>query len=346
MDAQTFLKRYSFRAELFNNTFFARKKKKAAKVDPQLGDALQRLHVLTSKGKRLRGALTLLGYQIAHGLGYRRIIPVSLAVELIHASILIHDDFIDRDALRRGGPTVHEFFAKGTSPHHGASMAIIIGDIGIFLGNELLAGCGFNPEKLTRAIVVLNSHLVDTGYGELLDITFDLKTDVTWDDIIKVRIYKSAYYTFLMPLKVGALLADVSFVQMKAIKDFGISVGLAFQLTDDMLGIFGDPKKTGKSNESDIREGKKTLLLAKALELAGDRDRDFLKKWYGAKDLDRTNIDAVRRIILDSGSLGYSRELARHLIEKGKRHIPQMTGNKELQNTLSSFADFMIDRKS
>jgi len=344
MDAKSYLEDYAKQAGKYLKKFFAEKSKEASKIDKLAVEVLGTLENYISGGKKIRGALTVLGYQITGGKRTRDILPVSAAVEIVHSALLIHDDFIDKDRFRRGKPTVHEIYAKGNSEHYGASIALIIGDIGIFLSNQILASSNFDAKMIIKATSEFENLLIKTGYGEILDIAFDSKKSTTWGDILKVRTYKTAYYTIVMPLTVGAILGGAKDKTLKAIENYGVPVGIAFQLADDILGVFGKSDKTGKSSESDIREGKKTLLFVKALELARDKERQFLLKWYGSDKLDKNKIEKIRQAIKDSGSLDYSRKLAEEMAEKGKKYIPKITGNLQFRETLSSLADFMVYR--
>ena len=147
-----------------------------------------------------------------------------------------------------------------------------------------------------------------------------------------------------MPLLVGATLGGGSSKLLRNLEWFGKNVGLAFQLRDDVLGVFGDLGETGKSNQSDILAGKKTLLFFKALELAKRADGKFLGKYYGQIKA-KAQIAEIRRIIKDGGALAYSERLAEDYVKKGKKFISMVTGDKDLQETLSTFADYMIKRQ-
>jgi geranylgeranyl diphosphate synthase type I len=344
VDIKDYLKNYVRVVDSYFEEYFSRKEKEASEIDQLAVDALKTLKDYISGGKKIRGALTVLGYQCAGGKKIEDIIPVSAAVEIMHSCLLIHDDFVDNDNFRRGKPTVHRLYSQKMSEHYGASMAVMIGDVGIFLSNQILAGSNFNGEIKARVIYEFQKLLINTGYGELMDIAFDYKKNLSWDDILKIRLYKTAHYTFVMPLMVGALLAEPDKKAKGAIKKFGEPVGVAFQLRDDILGIFGDSGRTGKSSESDIREGKKTLILAKALELSNRRDTQYLKKWYGAIDIKATQINNIRNIFKDSGAQKYSEELSRQLVEKGKKAVPQIVQKKKYQEVLYSLADYVIIR--
>lgn len=331
-----YLHPYVSSSQAFLKKFFARKKKEAEKIDPEIKRALEIFESYASGGKKIRGALTVLGYQMAGGGDLEAVLPVSCGIELLHNFLLIHDDIIDKDALRRGKPTVHK--------QVGDSKAIIVGDIGSFLGYELILSANFPREILVEAFSKLNDFVLKTGYGQMLDIDYDQKKDISWEDIYNVRLYKTAYYTFVMPLSVGATLAKADSPTQKAIETYGVNVGIAFQIADDILGIFGDPKVTGKSNNSDIKEGKKTFLYAKALELAGPADKKFLIKRYGTENLKVNEIEKIRSIFESSGSLEYSKKLALELAANGKRVIKEVTADSKYQAILTELADFVVSR--
>lgn len=346
MDAKDYLKSYSQKADKFLDYFFKKKKSLAKKIDPDLANILQVFQDYSKGGKKVRGALTVLGYEACGGKNVKAILPVSCGIELFHNFLLIHDDIIDRDSKRRGKPTVHAIYAKMRGEHYGSSKAIIIGDVGAFLAYELLLSSDFSKERTLEAVRKLDEFLLKTAYGQLLDIDYDFKKAVTWDDILKVRTYKTAYYTIVMPLTVGAILAGANKGQFSAIEKYGIPLGIAFQLVDDVLGVFGSTGKTGKSNLSDIRDGKKTFLYAKAFELSSASEKKFLKRWYGAGDVGEKQTREIRKIIVSSGALDYSKKLAGRLVMKGKKYVPQITMDKKYQKVLESLADFMVTRES
>ena len=331
-----YLSEYSAAAEAFLGKFFAEKKKEAQKIDPELKRALEIFENYSSGGKKIRGAMTVLGYQMAGGRDSRAILPVSCGIELLHSFLLVHDDVIDKDAVRRGKPTVHK--------QVGEPKAIIIGDIGAFLAQELITSSAFPGDQIVAAQKKLNELVLKTMYGEMLDVDYDTRKDIGWEDIFRVRLFKTAYYTFVMPLSVGATLAEADAPCLAAIEAYGANVGIAFQIQDDILGVFGDANITGKSSDSDVKAGKKTFLYTKAMEMAKDQDRSFLKQRYGGKDLKSEEINKIRKIFETSGSLKYSKKLAGEFAAKGKREIKKMTQEPKYQRMLTELADFVVAR--
>ena len=192
-DVNEYLLANGKRIDLFFKTYFEKKVKVAQKIDPFLVQALKNLEDYLYGGKKLRGVLTILGYQIADGKSLNQIIPAAGAVELVHSGLLIHDDFIDNDEARRGKPTIHKIYEKGLNPHYGASMAIVLGDIALFSSNEIMSSLTFQKENIVEAQNKFNELLINTCYGEMLDVAFDLKEKISWEDIEKIRIYKNVF---------------------------------------------------------------------------------------------------------------------------------------------------------
>lgn len=349
MDARKFLSDYSNRLEVYIKRYFDREKKKALKVDPTAYEALDILENYIKGGKKARPALTNLGYQIAGGVSadwrIKKILPAAFAVEIIHAGIIIQDDFIDKDELRRGKSTIHVRYSKRGGWHFGGSMAICVSDVAFFVGMQLLADCGLEAERVVGAIKVLSKFLVNTGYGQIMDLSFDLQKEVSMREVFKVRIFKTAHYTFVMPLVVGAILGGGNKKLLDTLEKYGEPVGLAFQIRDDVLGVFGDPKETGKSADSDIREGKKTLLYLGAMKIVKGEEKKFLKEKYGDKNIKPGEIKRLRTIIRSSGALELSDRLARNYIEKAKKYIPKITSDPDFSHTLISLADYMVERE-
>lgn len=345
MSSLSFLSDYRKNSKDFFTEYFKVKKEEAKKIDQLTFDAVEKLENYIEGGKKVRGALTVLGYKAAGGKKQKDIIPVSAAAEILHSSLLIHDDFIDHDEVRRGKPTMHKLYSKGKNDHYGASIALIVGDLGLFMGHHLLIDSSFDADKKIKAAKELDNLLINTAYGEILDIAFDQKDKLTWDEIFKVRKLKTADYTFSLPLKIGAILGGAEEKTLKAIDRYGEPVGIAFQVRDDVLGVYGDPGVTGKSNESDIREGKKTFLFTKATEMAEDKDRKFLEEWYGSENLTKEKMQKIRKIVKDSGALQYSENLAQELVKKGVAEIPKITKDKKYQQILEGLAEYMIKRE-
>lgn len=346
MEAKKYLANYGQKIEKFLEQFFSGKKKEAAKIYPQIVKMIQKYQDYLEGGKKLRGVLTVLGYQLAGGKDIKAIIPVSAAMEIFHSFLLIHDDWIDQDKMRRGKLTIHEQYAQEYDKDTGAGLAIVLGDTGAFWGYGLVVSSQFPEKDKIEALRKINNFLENTAFGQVLDITFDFLPRVTSEDIFLVHTYKTAYYSLVMPLTVGAILAGANEILLKQLNDFGIALGIAFQLQDDNLGVFGKKEKTGKLAESDIRQGKKTLLLVKTIELARPSARKYFLKYYGKKDLTQDQMIKVREIIRVSGALPYSQKTCQELIAGGKKFIPEITSDSRFRKILEGLTDFLIEREN
>ena len=326
-----YLRDYSPKLEKFVHEYFITQKHHTKNIDPFLTDCLNYLETYLLGGKKIRGALTILGYQINALCDVDKVLPVSAAIELIHSGLLIQDDFIDSDSMRRGIKSIHKLYAARKNPHFGASMAVIIGDLGYFHGLQIIANSDFKSELIVKILSELSHRLVNTGYGEILDVASDHQIQLSEGGIDKARIYKTAHYSFVMPLSIGAILARATKSQLEAIESYGTEVGLAFQIQDDILGVIGDEKITGKSNSSDITGGKQTHILQKTIELIGHK-------------FTNETTSEIRKMMQDCGAIDACKKLAWDHAKLAKSHIPQITSFPHISLILSQLADFVVTR--
>lgn len=353
MEAKAYLKDYIKKSTPILDEIFQEKQKEAAKISPITAE-MMRVYRRFMGGKNIRGALTKLGYQCFGGRNEREILRASLMVEVTHSFCLMHDDFMDQDSLRRNLPTIHiqysrlhrQRYVKGDPGHYGDCMAIDLGDSGFVIAHLLLAEAKFSPEVKEKVLRRFDQVLLNTTFGQAIDLTYEHFARVGEKDVMRVHRFKTADYTITGPLQYGALFAGADEEKVAKIEKYGLPVGIAFQLRDDELGIFSEEEELGKPVGSDIRENKNTLLHIKALEWADPKEKEFLKATYGKHDLNRREIEKVREITIKTGALAYSQKLSRRLVEKGKKFVPQITKNPELQDTFYKMADFMIERRS
>ncbi len=359
MQAKQYLKQYVEKAESEFKKYFKEKVSTAVQITE---DEEQEIHIprqmmgvyqdFCNGGKKVRGSLIHLGYLCTAGEEVEEIVKASIAMEIIHAGLLMHDDIMDKDEVRRGSKTIHlcyrdfhrKYLEKGDDDHYGISMAIDLGDIGFVLCFDILSEVDLPSENKIKAINFLSQTLLRTAFGQGLDVTYELTENISEEDVMRVHLNKTAHYTISGPLSVGALLAGADQKKLKAIEKFGIPVGIAFQLRDDELGLFSSEETLGKPIGSDVREGKLTVLRIKALENANEEDKEFLEYAYGNRDLTDEEVERVREITKETGALEYSEKISRELVEKGKKHVSEITSDPEHQDTLLNLADFMITR--
>ena len=353
MEAKAYLQDYVKKTEPLLDSFFRTKEKEAAKISP-LSAGMMRTYRQFMGGKNIRGALVKLGYECFGGQDEKAILKASLMITLTHSFLLMHDDVMDQDVLRRGKPTIHvqysklhrERYKKGEAEHYGLSIAIDLGDIGFTLAHLLLTDTGFSDEIKIRVLKRFNQQILTTAFGQALDVTLEATDKILEKDILKIHHYKTANYTITGPLQYGALFAGADERKIKKIEKFGLPIGIAFQLRDDELGLFANEKSLGKPIGSDVREDKNTILHFKALELAKGKEKEFIRKAYGKKNLTKIELERVRRITQETGALAYSQTMAKSLVKKGKKYISQITQEPRLVDTLRKMADFMIERQS
>lgn len=264
-------------------------------------------------GKRMRPRFGLAGWSAASPEGADapdEVISACAALELIQACALIHDDIVDASDTRRGRPTVHRSVEAvhrsegwdGDPERYGVSQAILLGDLALTWADEMFITSGVDPAALGRALVPWCDMKTEVLAGQMLDILAESSGATDEATPVKVNRFKTAAYTVERPLHIGAELAGADADTVAALREFGVAVGQAFQLRDDMLGVYGDPGVTGKPSGDDLREGKRTLLLARGIALGSAADADFLLSVLGT-DLDAGELDRARRVLVDSGAV-------------------------------------------
>ncbi|RMB75548.1 polyprenyl synthetase family protein [Rhodococcus sp. SBT000017] len=268
-------------------------------------------------GKRMRPAFAWTAWLGAGGesTGARAeaVLRACSALELIQACALIHDDIIDSSSTRRGFPTVHVGFAQrhreagwsGCADHFGESAAILVGDLALCWADDLLRESGIDADAARRVQPVWSAMRTEVLGGQLLDIEAEAGTDESVAAAMRVNRYKTAAYTVERPLHLGAVLADADENLISAYRNFGADIGIAFQLRDDLLGVFGDPEVTGKPSGDDITEGKRTVLIALALQKADETrpDRAATIRASLGTELDANEVADIRSILVELGAV-------------------------------------------
>ncbi|WP_316520792.1 polyprenyl synthetase family protein [Kitasatospora brasiliensis] len=289
------------------------------KISPQLVPAADALRdFLLDGGKRLRPAFCYWGWRgaggPAGGATGEAIANAAAALELLQASALVHDDLMDRSDTRRGLPSVHRRFEalhrdsgwRGDREQYGTSAAVLLGDLLLIWCDELFLRSGLEPAAVLAAKPVFDLMRTEVMVGQYLDVLEPVAGDSTDEGALDraqtVLHYKSAKYTIERPLQVGALLAGAGPELVEAYGAFGLPLGEAFQLRDDLLGVFGDPAVTGKPAGDDLREGKRTLLIAHAMRGLSAADARHLDERLGAPDLAGPEVAGLRELVARSGA--------------------------------------------
>ncbi|MEA2113569.1 MAG: polyprenyl synthetase family protein [Patescibacteria group bacterium] len=338
---------YQQKINLELEKFFQRKIKEAGLISQKAADTIKVLKEFNLRGgKRARPILINTGYFLAGGRDKKAILKASLCAELIHNFFLIHDDIIDQDELRRGKLSLHALYQKkfGGNSYKGVSFAIIAGDIGNVLGFQALTESNFSERNKIKALNILNEMVERTCHGEMLEMFLKEEKKIKKSDIEKVLKYKTAYYAFVAPLKIGAVLAGGNSKLLKKIEKFALPVGSAFQIQDDILGIFGSQKKIGKPVGSDITENQPNLLIRKTLSLAKAEARRKFQNYLGKSKISQKDICDIRRIIKESGALDYCRRKAEKLVKEAKASMLKFTLPGKEKQFLLDLSDYVIKR--
>lgn len=312
---------------------------------------------LNSDGKLIRGTLVNLGYNLIKENNLDYSYDLALAFEVFQTSILIHDDIIDNATLRRGIKTINynnytKYYnitnKEEESKKISESLGICMGDIGLYYSNLIISKSYHNDSNLGNILTYFNEIVLKTIKGEILDVILpfleknNIENGNLNDNIMTIYELKTAYYTIIGPLCLGMILAGTNDEQIKDIKEFGYNVGVAFQMQDDLLGIYSDDLVLGKNVGSDIEEFKQTILYSYVKE--NKEYYDELIKIYGTKVSD-INIRKIRKIFEDSKAKEYTLKEIEKLYDKGINIIEKINWiNEDKKKLLKGFVMFLKSR--
>jgi len=285
----------------------------AARLEPLGPDAavlVDEARRAVAGGKRFRAAFCYWGYRAVRPEveDETALLRACASLELLHASALVHDDYMDASDTRRGRPATHRAFGaahresrwSGDPEQYGAAAAILLGDLLLTWADELLRRCGLPLDRVSPALDVFDLCRSEVVAGQFLDVSVQARGHADVETAMTVLRYKSAKYSIERPLHVGAALAGGDADALAALSAFGLPLGEAFQLRDDQLGVFGDPAVTGKPAGDDLVEGKRTVLVALALDALGE-DAARLDSALG-KPLTAEEVEELRTLIVGSGA--------------------------------------------
>jgi geranylgeranyl diphosphate synthase type I len=289
----------------FIEVFLNEKKRKFSAVNFWGEDALARLEPFVQSGKMIRSGLVCLGYEMCRKKTSSVIFPAAAAVEFIQTALLIHDDIIDRDDVRRGLPSLFfQYAQRGEEEgiadplHFGQGMAICLGDIGFFLAFELFSELKVEQSIKESIIRLWSQELCYVGLAQMQDLYFgETRKEIEADDILQLYHYKTARYSFSLPLKTGGILGGAGSKLLAGLESCGHAFGLLFQLKDDELGLFGSEKELGKPVGSDIKECKKTLHYYYLRQKAGVKDVRRFERICGDDNLSVSMVQEVRNMM-------------------------------------------------
>jgi len=291
-------------------------------------------YILSLGGKRMRPALLLMACELFGG-DVKVAIPPALAIEVFHNFTLMHDDIMDNAPLRRGKPTVHEKWSD--------SVAILSGDVMFVKAYKLMIQV--KPEILSGVLEVFNKTAVEVCEGQQIDMNFESRGYVSVGEYLEMIRLKTAVLLG-GALKIGALIGDASTENADLLYQFGENLGIAFQLQDDILDVYGDPEKFGKQVGGDIISNKKTFLLIKALELAQDDDLINLRNWLNKEDFVATEkVEAVKALYNKLNIRNLSEEVMQHYAQLALAAFEKIDVPVENKKTLLNFAEMLVERE-
>ena len=328
---ERFKQYYEEEKEIINQNIIQYNQRLESEPNPLLKDNNHLLCQLNMDGKRIRGVLANLGYYLlSENKDYAN--SLALAFEIFQTSILVHDDVIDNDDTRRGKDTIHcanrkkySEISKQTDEVESISksIAICMGDYGLYLSNQILCESYFNDPNLPRALKMYFDMALTTVKGELIDVILPfqgkhhlINPQQIEEQILEIYRLKTAFYTIIGPLSTGFLLAGGEVTFLPYIAEFGEKVGIAFQIQDDILGIFSNDM--GKIKGSDIREFKQTVLYSHILNT--NYKEEFLK-YYGNGDISDETIHKVQDLLINSGSYDYAINMMNQMYDEGIKII-------------------------
>lgn len=319
-------------------------------ISPVLEASLK--NFLLRKGKRLRPILFIISY-----LGYAKkkapgLYKSAISLELLHSFLLIHDDIIDKSPLRKGQPAMHveldNFLnERGRLKFNGSDLSIIIGDIIFSLAGNLFLSIDEKKANKEKAVKNFNEIVTYTGAGQFIEILNGIKSvkETTIRDIYKIYDLKTAYYTFSAPLTLGAMLSGAGSSETAVLFRYGIYAGRAFQIKDDILDMFASCEETGKSAYTDIKESKKTILIAIAYKKSKSAQRKAIQKILTKNRINKTDCRRIREIIRACGALKSARRLINTYTRKAKKIGSTLKMKEPYKDLLLNYTQRLLGNK-
>jgi geranylgeranyl diphosphate synthase type I len=304
------------RVQLALDAFLAERRPALDAMGPELPPLVDALQELVAGGKRMRPAFCFWGALGSGANDLPGLVVAAASLELFQACALVHDDVMDGSDTRRGKPSAHRAFAathrasgwSGDADAFGLAAAILLGDLALSWADEMLTSSGLATPLVLR---VFSDMRADVVGGQYLDVLSQVNGANSVESALRVAHWKAAKYTIERPLHLGAAIASAEPAVFAAFTAYGLPLGEAFQLRDDVLGVFGDPSVTGKPAGDDLREGKRTALVAMAVEHATKAQSSAVQELLGDPALDEAGVAALRDVLVETGAVDRVEELIR-----------------------------------
>ena len=321
-------------------------------------DARTRLLSYTLGGKMIRAGLVQVGYDLFSADPDPVTVPVGAALELFQSGLLIHDDIMDRDDLRRGKETLHvQFYREAekeglADPRRvGEALGVCVGDLAFFLGFQILSLVTMDAEPHKKLLEAVAREMSLVGTAQMRDVSWGARQAdaplITEDEVLSLYRFKTGRYTFSLPLACGALLAGAPPQAVAVLEHIGEALGIIFQIKDDELGLFGEENDLGKPVGSDIREGKKTIYFTRLVPKLSARNRKRFFSLYGRPDVSPEDIRSLQRLITETGVRDEIDQLTSSRAEEVRKliHSPQLPPSEQ-KNLLLQLLDYSLRRRS
>jgi len=329
----------------------AMKAEEAAAIDPSYGALWQSIEQLQQAGgKRLRSYMTLLIFSAYSDQPLESILPSAAAQELLHLAMLIQDDVIDRDFTRYGVKNItaqyldhYKNLPEADRTHFAQSSAMLAGDLLISEAFILIAETQANPTAVLTAQRLLAKAIFHVIGGELLDTEASFKADAAHPLVIAEQ--KTASYSFVTPFLMGATLAEAPQEQRDILQNLGHQLGIAYQLRDDIIGVFGKESLTGKSSEGDVREGKFTLMIDEFYRRASDEQRTHFDTIFGNAEANSKEIEIARTLLEESGAKQALEEMIEGYQEVSLSLLEQLSVNETHRQAFRHLIDLCLQRE-
>ena len=340
--------------DAFLTSLFTQLTEDARRISPHyetLWQDIQKLY--NAGGKRLRSYMTFLTYQAYSDNSYESILPAAAAQELMHMAMLIHDDIIDRDDVRYGVKNIASEFMdhyqellsqESDRRHYANSAAILAGDLLISQSYVLIGETEADPAAVLASQKLLSKAVFQVAGGELLDTEAAFRGADSADPLT-IAEQKTASYSFVSPFLMGAVLAGVDQTQQDILQNLGEQLGIAYQLQDDLLGVFGDESNTGKSSSGDLKEGKRTLLLSEFYKLASETQRQQFNAHFGNHQATNEEIAAMKSLLVESGAKASSETLMTAYQDHAYALVDALEIQQLHRNAFIALIDFCVRRE-
>ncbi len=318
-------------------------------------DALRRLYATIIKGKMVRGGMVFLAYQLAGKRPDEACLRLAAAIEIVHTALIVHDDIMDLDELRRGESTLYKQYeiltrkhAGHNAGHVGESLGICVGDVAIFLSFNLLSSLPQTKTPALQEIVgIFSQEIIKVGFAQMQDVySGAVSTMPSQADILRLYCYKTARYTFSLPLMLGGLAAGQPSGSVRLLEKFGEHLGIIFQIKDDELGMFGDEQKIGKPVGSDIREGKKTLYYYFLFKQSSAAERKKLEGIFGNTSMTQNEVALVRELIMKYGIQKKIAKILSYRITAVKKVVAAYDGAAGQKKMLYELLEYNLNRSA